>query len=268
MHGITGVDHPVIAVRSLDAACLTFERLGFTLSGRGTHLEWGTGNSCIMFPEGYFELTGIIDSRRCTHNLESFLKVREGLVGVAFGTADAEVSFQSLVAAGIGLNPVQEVTRSLETPSGLREPRFKVCFLDKSETPGLPSTAICQHLTPGLIRDPAWLTHRNSAFRVISITVPVPKLDTAMQLYRKLFGRRVFRCARECAEVRIGRGATIRLVSGPGLGQLAVAVTDLGAVRKLLEESQLRFKSTAKDTVQVGAENACGLVVEFVEEET
>jgi catechol 2,3-dioxygenase-like lactoylglutathione lyase family enzyme len=265
MHGITGVDHPVIAVRSLDAARQNFERLGFTLSGRGAHQEWGTGNSCIMFPHDYLELTGILDPRRYTHNLGEFLKMREGLVGVAFGTKDAEMTFQSLVAAGIAVKPVGEVTRNLETSAGIRQPRFKVCFLDRAETPGLPSTAICEHLTPELLRNPEELRHRNSAFRIVSITVPVPDFDAAIHSYRKLFGGDLVRCAGTCVEARTGRGAVIRLVSEPGLEHLELAVTDIGAVRESLENSPVHFTAPSRGALRLGPESTCGLIVDFVE---
>lgn len=55
-NGIESLDHPVIAARDLDAARVTFERLGFTVPPRGSHVEWGTGNLCIMFRGDYIEI--------------------------------------------------------------------------------------------------------------------------------------------------------------------------------------------------------------------
>ena len=63
-NGITSIDHPVIAVRDMEEARQTFMRLGFTVPPRGSHVEWGTGNWCIMFPKDYLELRGIIDTDR------------------------------------------------------------------------------------------------------------------------------------------------------------------------------------------------------------
>ena len=42
----TGIDHPIIAIRDMAAGRAAFERLGFTVTPRGRHLEWGTGNWC------------------------------------------------------------------------------------------------------------------------------------------------------------------------------------------------------------------------------
>ena len=55
------LDHIVIAVKNLDAAVATYRKLGFTLTPRGLHEGKGTGNHCIMFPNTYVELLGIVD---------------------------------------------------------------------------------------------------------------------------------------------------------------------------------------------------------------
>jgi hypothetical protein len=62
--GIGSLDHPVIAAGDLDAARVSYERLGFTVPPRGSHVEWGTGNLCIMFPDDYLEIRGIVDATR------------------------------------------------------------------------------------------------------------------------------------------------------------------------------------------------------------
>ena len=72
---IRGIDHPVIAVRDMEKARERYRRLGFTIPPRGSHIQWGTGNWCMMFPEDYLELRGIVDPVRYTHNLDAFLAV-------------------------------------------------------------------------------------------------------------------------------------------------------------------------------------------------
>ena len=59
-------------------------RLGFTLTPRGRHIGWGTGNYCIMLENGYIELLGIVDPSQFCNNLDSFWRQREGLMGLAF----------------------------------------------------------------------------------------------------------------------------------------------------------------------------------------
>src|SRR5262245_57096215 len=130
----TGIDHPIIAVRDMAAGRATFEQLGFTVTPRGRHLEWGTGNWCIMFDRDYIELRGIIDPAN-PHNLARVLERGEGLMGMAFGTNDARTSCQELTARGFSPQPVRELTRNFELPEGAVQPRFSLCFLDEAQTP-------------------------------------------------------------------------------------------------------------------------------------
>ncbi len=79
MHnGIESIDHPVIAAQNLDADRVTFERLGFTVPPRGSHVERGTGNPCIMFPDDYLVIRGIIDASRLTMHLDAHLDAVSG----------------------------------------------------------------------------------------------------------------------------------------------------------------------------------------------
>ncbi len=54
-----------------------WETLGFTLTPRGRHIGWGTGNYCIMLESGYIELLGVVDPSQFLNNLDGFLKKRE-----------------------------------------------------------------------------------------------------------------------------------------------------------------------------------------------
>src|SRR5688572_27237335 len=110
------IDHPVIAVRDMEDARRKYERLGFTIPGRGRHREWGTGNWCIMFPHDYLELRGILDPTRYTAGLDRFLEEREGLMGVAFATSDAAASHRELSRAGLHPRDVHQLTRDFELP--------------------------------------------------------------------------------------------------------------------------------------------------------
>ena len=65
-----------MATADLEAARRTFAGLGFTVTPRGRHVGWGTGNYCIMFPGNYIELLGIVDADRFTNNLETHLAER------------------------------------------------------------------------------------------------------------------------------------------------------------------------------------------------
>ncbi len=73
-NGIESLDHPVIAVNDLSAARDVYEKLGFAVPPRGSHIEWGTGNLCVMFADDYLEMRGIIDPGRLLMHLDEHLE--------------------------------------------------------------------------------------------------------------------------------------------------------------------------------------------------
>ncbi|MGQ3072105.1 MAG: VOC family protein, partial [Ferrovibrionaceae bacterium] len=66
---LTGLDHPLVGVADLEAARAGWARLGFTPTPRGRHIGWGTANYCIMFPDSYLELLGVVDPGQFTAGL-------------------------------------------------------------------------------------------------------------------------------------------------------------------------------------------------------
>src|SRR5260370_1276228 len=52
MRTLHGVDHLQVVVRDLEMAKRTWARLGFTVTPRGRHQGRGTGNYCVVLPEG------------------------------------------------------------------------------------------------------------------------------------------------------------------------------------------------------------------------
>jgi hypothetical protein len=166
-NGIGLIDHPVIAARDLDAARIQFERLGFTVPPRGSHVEWGTGNLCIMFADDYLEIRGIIDASRFTMHLDEHLDAfGEGLMGVAFGTADIDRSHGEMKQAGINAGNLQRLSRNFEHPEGWTQPSFKLCAPAAEDIEGLMHVVVIQHLTPELLRRPEFLAHTNSCIGV------------------------------------------------------------------------------------------------------
>jgi len=60
---ITGIDHLVIAVRSVEAAAEALERdLGLTVTGGGRHEMMGTYNRLAFLGDTYVELIGVFDA--------------------------------------------------------------------------------------------------------------------------------------------------------------------------------------------------------------
>ena len=188
-HHLTNLDHPVIAVRDMEAARAAYERLGFIVPPRGRHPEWGTGNWCIQFGGDYLELRGFLEpsSAPQTRELLAFLERREGLMGIAFGTTGARDTFASFVAAGLHPRPVKPLTRDFELPEGTVPVSFELCFLPREETPGLMHVVVCEHLTPERLRRPEWLDHPNGARRVAGLVSVAREPESALEAWSRLF---------------------------------------------------------------------------------
>lgn len=187
-HGLTGIDHAVLAAADLEAARASYSRLGFTLSPRGRHVGWATGNYCIMFPGNYLELLGIAEPGGFSAGLEEAIASRgEGVHKIVPGTKDAAASRASLAAAGLKPGEPQSLKRALELPEGNVMPAFTLVHLPPEATPET-SMFLCQHLTPALLRKPEWLLHPNGALQLSGFVVACADPPALEQSYERLFG--------------------------------------------------------------------------------
>jgi len=187
-HHLTGLDHTLLATADLEAARETWRRLGFTLTPRGRHVGWATGNYCVMFPRNYVELLGIAEPGGFTAGLEEMLAARgEGVHKVVLGTDDAVAARASLAAAGFSPSEPQSLKRALELPGGDVMPAFTLVHLPPEATPQL-SMFLCQHLTPELLRRPEWLVHPNGAEHLAGVVVVVDDPVALEMPYERLLG--------------------------------------------------------------------------------
>ena len=278
---ISGVDHLLIGVRDLTAAQAVWQRLGFTLTPRGRHIQWGTGNYCIMFPNDYLELLGIVDRSRFVNNLDRFLETREGLMGLAFATDDAERAVRRLIQAGYAAEGPKDLQRILELPEGEARPAFRLVTLPASATPGL-SAFICSHLTPDLVRRPAWLAHPNGAQAISSVTVVVDDPSALALPYGALFGFDRVTVADGQVTLDSG-GPVIRFVAArhllrlqpgaevlpdypcPWLIAFRLRVANVAVTADVLDARGVRFKFDRTEVIRVPAAEANGVILEFAE---
>ncbi len=228
---ISGLDHVIVGVRDLEAARGAYARLGFTLTPRGSHIGWGTANYCIMFPGDYVELLGIVDAAKFSNNLDAFLETDEGLLGIAFGTGDAEAAAAEFTARGLAVDGPKDLARNLELPDGTVQPAFKLVFPAADALPGLAAPApafVCQHLTPDLIRRPEWLAHANGARAIAAITVAAADPPSLAPAYDALFGAAAVSLTEGVLIVRVG-AARLQFAAPDGLARLHPAMAEAGS---------------------------------------
>jgi catechol 2,3-dioxygenase-like lactoylglutathione lyase family enzyme len=277
---VTGIDHTLVGVRDLEAARRAWETLGFTLTPRGRHIGWGTGNYCIMLESGYIELLGIVDPGQFLNNLDGFLAKREGLMGLAFGTDNPAQCAEDLKAAGVVFEGPKGLKRKLELPEGEVLPAFELLYLDRAATPGL-NAFITHHLTPELIRRPVWLRHANRARRLISVTVVTEDPVRTVIGYLPLFGPDRVQVSDAMTVVDTG-GGRIRFVTPKGLrtlydallplpeheapwvASMKIEVADKNRCRDFLKDRNVPVEKTGKGCL-VPPEVANGCIIEFVQ---
>lgn len=276
---ITGIDHLLVGVRDLEAAREGYRRLGFTCTPRGSHIGWGTANYCIMFPDDYVELIGVVDPAKETNGLDVFLAHREGLKGVALASEAADGGYAALHAAGIAAAPPRDLARNLELPEGAVQPRFKLVHLPPEAMPHVPAF-ICQHLTPEMMRRPAWLAHPNGAAGLRAITVVVDDPPALAEAYARLLGAGAITPTDDVLTVRVGRAALLfarpddlaelypevaldDAPAPPYIAGMTVAVADVAAAARVIAANGVDVAANPGGSLVVPPDQACGVIVEF-----
>jgi hypothetical protein len=203
---IGGIDHVIIGVRNLEGARIGWSRLGFSLTPRGRHSGQGTANYCMMFQNDFFELLGIVDPADNVEFLATFLARREGARAVAFAPAGtAEEARSALLARGLHPSELRALGRQMELAEGPSIPRFSLIGLAAEDTPGLPGSFVCAHLTPELMRRPDWLDHPNGANGLRAIHVLVERTAPLLHAYDRLFGIQQVTTTDTVATIHVGR---------------------------------------------------------------
>ena len=286
-NGIRSIDHPLIAVADMESSRATYEKLGFNVPPRGSHIEWGTGNWCIMFANDYLELRGILDPERYTLGLEDVLaSYGEGLSGIAFGTEGAEISHAKMIENGLEPKPVRYLTRNFEIPEGWLKPKFALCFPHDNDITGLMHVVLCDHLTPELIRKPEYLIHPNDVQSIISATGIIDDIDAVMETQTRLLGADAVRRDGNQLILTTPTGQFIKLMPKAefeaeyqGLAKqlddhssyltaLSLQVGDLNITKATLTTNGVPYVEVGSDAIRVPASSACGVVLEFVAQPT
>ena len=283
-HHIVGLDHTLVGVADLEGARETYQKLGFTLTPRGSHIGWGTANYCIMFEKDYIELLGVGDPSLESNGLDTLLEERgEGLLGLALSSEDPEKTRESLAEANLNPTDIIQLKRKLELPEGDVIPEFK---LIRIPTEGLSdrNLFICHHVTPELIRRPEWEVHKNGAHYIKSVVILVENPADLKEYYTRLFGILNVTLTDSTMTVRVGRLNMIfvsdrdldllfpGIISSaeepelPHLFAMTIAVKDVTDTSKYLVQAGLKTQKISGGAVRVQPKDACGVLMEFVQD--
>ena len=184
LKNVIGIDHAVVMVRDLDKSAENYQRLGFTVSPRGTHsAHMGSGNYTIMFDPDYMELLGVLAPTEHNAPARAFLDARgEGIERIAFTAVDSTAGAEEIRARGYPPVGPTDFERPVTMPDGtISAAKFRTFQWPTAEAPGGVRIFACQHKTRETVWIPELMKHANGAKRLrqVLIVSPEPAKDAA-----------------------------------------------------------------------------------------
>ena len=178
------LDHVVVNVHDgMNAAHVTYSRLGFTLTPRGYH-SLGSINHLAIFGTDYLELIGTPPGGG---GRQDILDWPRGLNGLVWGTEDSQAVADALSAAGISCSPPNAFTRPVELADGARDAAFRTVRLP-NDTTEAGRLYFCHHLTRDLVWRDEWRHHANGTLGVRSAVIAAETPLRLGALFAQMFG--------------------------------------------------------------------------------
>ncbi len=137
---IDSLDHIIIAVRDLDAAKNTYTRiLGRKFTQAGVHEGLGSSNVIFRLRNTYLEFVVATGHGPFADMIQQKIEADgEGLIGLAFGTVNADVCVAHLKAAGLTpSDPLPGGATDTSADGQTTERRWRNVMLPSEETGGL-----------------------------------------------------------------------------------------------------------------------------------
>ncbi|WP_138934698.1 VOC family protein [Roseovarius arcticus] len=180
------LDHPLVCVHDLKAACATYQSLGFAMKPPGMH-PWGTSTALIIFQRQLLELVSIGDASlldgyavgnfRFGRHVQAHLAQREGVPLTALCSDDADGDAKRLIERGVRCEGRIAFGRDVVLADGT--PDRTATTLQIFTRPELDRLAMfaCQQHRRDLIEFPEWMDHPNGAMGFASATILAAKRD-------------------------------------------------------------------------------------------
>jgi Glyoxalase-like domain len=283
------IDHLVVVVNDLTTARERYERLGFKTTPLGRH-PWGTANHLVQFPRNFIELLGVVDTGELTSTSEDhfsfgahaheFLRRREGMCMLVLTTGDADADAEQWKARGLHAYPPFHWSRRATLPDGTETTvAFSLSFV---VSPLMPELAFfsCQQHNPEAFWKPQYQQHANGARGVRAVTLVDEEPTRHAEFFSALLNDARMEISPESLTMHCGHGE-IRVQSprafaarypaarpaGQGVGAAlraaSIEVTDLNRVARCLADKGI-IHARSDSAIQLGEDQCCGLVLEFV----
>ncbi len=279
------LDHVAVVVADLERGRAAFARLGFRLTPRSSHrgpvppdgavADWGSGNHCAMFRQGYFEVLGITDPGGYKPHLDRRLARHEGLHLIAFGTADAQAEVAALRARGVAIEAPVSLGRDVPYGAGTRPGSFLIASFDPDAFPEADFIVIEQE-TRAVLWQPALMDHPNGTVALDRAVVASADPAATIARLRPLLG--AGRAGRFDLSAGVLEVIGAEEIAGrlPGCAPpealpcgvaVRFAVADLDATRGYFRAAGVVASEEGGDLVRLAPDLCCGVAVEFVQVE-
>ncbi len=275
------LDHAVISVRDdMDRAETIFRRMGFTLTPRGFHAA-GSCNHLMVFERDYLELIGFPPAGQTIR--PDLRDAPIGLDGLVLATDDARGVYERLRPA-FPIGEPQRLTRMVHLDGASEEARFTTVRLPREALAG-GRVYFCQHETPHLVWNKAWLGHGNGARAIEGFTIVVPDPAATAASYAKVLDSLAIRRDDESITMSMQQ-ATLELTTAASLkrrfgaltgaardaqgkpraaymAMVTISVADISQTKAVLDEGGFGAIALDADTVAVPAHAAMDCIIAF-----
>jgi hypothetical protein len=268
-------DHAVLNLHyDLDSGQDLFNSFGFKVAPRGYH-SLGSINHLIVFETNYLELIGL--DRANPNPRKELLDWPVGLNGLVIGSDDIEATRAQLQLSNLPVLEPKSFSRPVEIGGVVSEARFRTVHIDPSFFPA-SRLYFCEHLTPDLVWNPAFMQHPNTASCLRRLLVAAE--DTRLQASH--LARAVGAKLGTAASIEIGGtliqfeptqrlfdlyGRSIRLEGSlPGVLGMSIGVGSLNALKGSVESRWIgKLIEADPHRMIVPAAECFGVMLEFVE---
>jgi len=285
-----GIDHLVIAVRDLDKARATWQRLGFTLTPEGVH-PFGTKNSLVQLEGGFLELVAINDPATIppatdrffsfSSFVRDFIARQDGMAMAALKSDDPNIDFADFASRGLPAYEPVKFQRVARGPDGSeRQVAFAMTFTADKRLPEA-GFFTCRHYFPENFWRDEYRKHENSARRIEAVTMVAGNPADFHEFLTYFTGVRDIQSTSLGIAFDTGDGR-VEVMSPAGFQGLyggaagaveadprrfaacRIAVSDAAAAKAALGRNKVPFMEQQEGIV-VSAEAANGVVVALVE---
>ncbi len=285
-----GIDHLVIAVRDLDRARATYQRLGFTLTPEARH-PFGTKNSLVQLQGAFLELVSLGDSAAISEPTperfsfaafnRDYLAKRDGLSMLVLKSRDANVDHAEFATQGLAVYEPIHFERVARAPDGTeRKVAFTMSFTSE---PRILDAGFftCQHHFPENFWRAEYQSHPNGARSIESAAMVARDPNDVREFLAHLTGVSDVKSTSHGMAFDTGEGRIQVLTprdaqaffceaiasepeSGPRFIGYSIGVADLAATAAFFWERAIPF-AEGPGRLVVPAAEACGAAVAFAE---